>query len=70
MILLLFWVIWTCMSKKMLGASLAPPGKMCNTQNNIDPKGGKINIICSYPLNIIKYKEYLIITSTYRNNFF
>ena len=53
MILLLFWVIWTCMSKKMLGASLAPPGKMCNTQNNIDPKGGKIIFFCSYPLDIM-----------------
>ena len=40
-IFLYFWVNWTCMSKKMLGANLAPLGKMHNSQNNIDPKSDK-----------------------------
>ena len=44
MIFLHFWVIWTCMSKKMPGANSASPRKMRNLQYNIDPKGGKINI--------------------------
>ena len=37
MIFLLFWVIWTFISKKMLGANFAPLGKMSNSQNDIDP---------------------------------